>query len=205
MTRMSRKEAKQLEEKEMDKDIDKNIDSEATEEAVSEADDVKEEQNVEEEQNAEEQTDRKEDKKDAQIAELTDRYKRLLAEFDNYRKRTEKEKSAMYEVGVKDTLEKILPIVDNFERGLATVSEENKEDAFVVGIDKTYRQLTTTLENMGVVAIDTFEKEFDPNIHNAVMHVDDENYGENAIVEEFQKGYMYKESVLRHSMVKVAN
>ncbi len=202
---MSRKEAKQLEEKEMDKDIDKNIDSEATEEAVSEADDVKEEQNVEEEQNAEEQTDRKEDKKDAQIAELTDRYKRLLAEFDNYRKRTEKEKSAMYEVGVKDTLEKILPIVDNFERGLATVSEENKEDAFVVGIDKTYRQLTTTLENMGVVAIDTFEKEFDPNIHNAVMHVDDENYGENAIVEEFQKGYMYKESVLRHSMVKVAN
>ena len=202
---MSRKEAKQLEEKEMDKDIDKNIDSEATEEAVSEADDVKEEQNVEEEQNAEEQTDRKEDKKDAQIAELTDRYKRLLAEFDNYRKRTEKEKSAMYEVGVKDTLEKILPIVDNFERGLATVSEENKEDAFVVGIDKTYRQLTTTLENMGVVAIDTFEKEFDPNIHNAVMHVDDEKYGENAIVEEFQKGYMYKESVLRHSMVKVAN
>ena len=112
-----------MEEKEMDKDIDKNIDSEATEEAVSEADDVKEEQNVEEEQNAEEQTDRKEDKKDAQIAELTDRYKRLLAEFDNYRKRTEKEKSAMYEVGVKDTLEKILPIVDNFERGLATVSE----------------------------------------------------------------------------------
>ena len=111
----------------------------------------------------------------------------------------------MYEVGVKDTLEKILPIVDNFERGLATVSEENKEDAFVVGIDKTYRQLTTTLENMGVVAIDTFEKEFDPNIHNAVMHVDDEKYGENAIVEEFQKGYMYKESVLRHSMVKVAN
>ena len=194
-----------MEEKEMDKDIDKNIDSEATEEAVSEADDVKEEQNVEEEQNAEEQTDRKEDKKDAQIAELTDRYKRLLAEFDNYRKRTKKEKSAMYEVGVKDTLEKILPIVDNFERGLATVSEENKEDAFVVGIDKTYRQLTTTLENMGVVAIDTFEKEFDPNIHNAVMHVDDENYGENAIVEEFQKGYMYKESVLRHSMVKVAN
>ena len=194
-----------MEEKEMDKDIDKNIDSEATEEAVSEADDVKEEQNVEEEQNAEEQTDRKEDKKDAQIAELTDRYKRLLAEFDNYRKRTEKEKSAMYEVGVKDTLEKILPIVDNFERGLATVSEENKEDAFVVGIDKTYRQLTTTLANMGVVAIDTFEKEFDPNIHNAVMHVDDENYGENAIVEEFQKGYMYKESVLRHSMVKVAN
>lgn len=188
-----------MEEKEMDKDIDKNIDSEATEEAVSEADDVKEEQNVEE------QTDSKEDKKDAQIAELTDRYKRLLAEFDNYRKRTEKEKSAMYEVGVKDTLEKILPIVDNFERGLATVSEENKEDAFVVGIDKTYRQLTTTLENMGVVAIDTFEKEFDPNIHNAVMHVDDENYGENAIVEEFQKGYMYKESVLRHSMVKVAN
>ena len=194
-----------MEEKEMDKDIDKNIDSEATEEAVSEADDVKEEQNVEEEQNAEEQTDRKEDKKDAQIAELTDRYKRLLAEFDNYRKRTEKEKSAMYEVGVKDTLEKILTIVDNFERGLATVSEENKEDAFVVGIDKTYRQLTTTLENMGVVAIDTFEKEFDPNIHNAVMHVDDEKYGENAIVEEFQKGYMYKESVLRHSMVKVAN
>lgn len=194
-----------MEEKEMDKDIDKNIDSEVSEEAVSEADDVKEEQNVEEEQNAEEQTDRKEDKKDAQIAELTDRYKRLLAEFDNYRKRTEKEKSAMYEVGVKDTLEKILPIVDNFERGLATVSEENKEDAFVVGIDKTYRQLTTTLENMGVVAIDTFEKEFDPNIHNAVMHIDDENYGENAIVEEFQKGYMYKESVLRHSMVKVAN
>ena len=145
------------------------------------------------------------DKKDVMIEELTDRYKRLLAEFDNYRKRTEKEKSSMYEMGAKDTLEKVLPVVDNFERGLATVTDEQAEDAFVVGMSKTFKQLETVLEGLGVTPIDTKDKEFDPNLHNAVMHVDDEELGDNTIVEEFQKGYMYKESVLRHSMVKVAN
>lgn len=145
------------------------------------------------------------DKKDVMIEELTDRYKRLLAEFDNYRKRTEREKTSMYEIGTKDAIEKILPVVDNFERGFATVAEEDKEDAFVVGMDKTYKQLMQVLEGMGVTPIEASGLEFDPNLHNAVMHVDDESVGESIIVEEFQKGYKYKENVLRYSMVKVAN
>lgn len=147
----------------------------------------------------------KKDKKDAQIEELTDKYKRLLAEFDNYRKRTEKERSSMYEMGAKDTIEKILPVVDNFERGLATVKEENVEDPFVVGMNKIFTQLGSVLDGLGVKPIVTEGETFDPNLHNAVMHIDDENFGDNVIVEEFQKGYMFKENVLRHSMVKVAN
>ncbi len=147
----------------------------------------------------------KKDKKDLMIEELTDKYKRTFAEFDNFRKRTEKEKSAMYEIGAKDIIERILPVVDNFERGLQTVSEEDKSLPFVDGMDKIYRQLVKTLEDAGVKAIDAVGKEFDPNLHNAVMHIDDENFGENIVAEEFQKGYMYRETVVRHSMVKVAN
>ena len=147
----------------------------------------------------------KKDKKDEQIADLTDKLTRQMAEFDNYRKRTEKEKSAMYEIGAKDVVEKILPVVDNFERGLQSVAEENKEDPFVQGMDKIYKHLMTTLEEIGVKPIEAVGQEFNPDYHNAVMHVEDEELGENVVADEFQKGYMYRDSVVRHSMVKVAN
>ena len=147
----------------------------------------------------------KKDKKDEKIEELTDRLTRQMAEFDNFRKRTEKEKSQMYEIGAKDIIEKILPVVDNFERGLDAVREEDKEDPFIQGMEMVYKQLMTVLGELGVKPIEAVGKEFDPNLHNAVMHVEDENFGENIIAEEFQKGYMYRDSVVRHSMVKVAN
>ena len=148
---------------------------------------------------------KKKDKKDEKIEELTDRLTRQMAEFDNFRKRTDREKSQMYEVGAKDVIDKILPVVDNFERGLGAVTEEEKEDPFVKGMEQIYKQLMTTLEGIGVKPIEAVGNEFDPDFHNAVMHVEDEEVGENIIVEEFQKGYMYRDSVVRHSMVKVAN
>ena len=148
---------------------------------------------------------KKKDKKDEQIEELTDKVKRQMAEFDNFRKRREKEKSQMYDMGAKTIVEKILPVIDNFERGLAAVPEDNKEDAFVVGMDKIYRQMLTVLEEAGVKPIEAVGAEFDPNFHNAVMHVEDETLGENVVAEELQKGYMYRDTVVRHSMVKVAN
>ena len=147
----------------------------------------------------------KKDKKDEKIEELTDRLTRQMAEFDNFRKRTEKEKSQMYEIGAKDIIEKMLPVVDNFERGLDAVKEEDKEDPFIQGMEMVYKQLMTVLGELGVKPIEAVGKEFDPNLHNAVMHVEDENFRENIIAEEFQKGYMYRDSVVRHSMVKVAN
>lgn len=147
----------------------------------------------------------KKDKKDEKIEELTDRLTRQMAEFDNFRKRTEREKSQMYEIGAKDIIEKILPVIDNFERGLAAVPEESKEDPFVEGMEKIYKQIMTTLEGAGVKPIEAVGQEFNPDFHNAVMHVEDEEAGENIITEEFQKGYMYHDSVVRHSMVKVAN
>jgi len=147
----------------------------------------------------------KKDKKDEKIDELTDRLTRQMAEFDNFRKRTEKEKSQMYEIGAKDIIEKILPVVDNFERGLASMSEEDKATPFAEGMEKIYKQLMTTLESIGVKAIEAVGKEFNPDFHNAVMHVEDEEFGENIVAEEFQKGYTYRDSVVRHSMVKVAN
>ena len=142
------------------------------------------------------------DKFEQQIEELTDRLKRNMAEFDNFRKRTEKEKSSMYIIGAKDIVEKILPVVDNFERGLAQAPED---DAFADGMKMIYKQLISTLNDLGVQPIEAVGKEFDPNFHNAVMHVEDEKAGENIVVEEFQKGYTYKDFVVRHSMVKVAN
>ena len=142
------------------------------------------------------------DKFEQQIEDLTDRLKRSMAEFDNYRKRTEKEKSSMYIIGAKDIVEKILPIVDNFERGLAQAPEN---DPFADGMKMIYKQLMTALDEMGVKPIEAVGKDFDPNLHNAVMHVEDESVGENIVVEEFQKGYTYKDFVVRHSMVKVAN
>ena len=126
-----------------------------------------------------------------------------MAEFDNFRKRTEKEKAAMYEVGAKDIIEKILPVLDNFERGLAAVPEDEKGSSFAEGIEKIYKQFVKTLEDAGVETIEAVGQQFDPNLHNAVMHVEDEKYGENEIAMELQKGYKYRGSVVRHSMVAV--
>ena len=145
---------------------------------------------------------KKDNKLEQQIEDLTDRLKRNMAEFDNFRKRTEKEKSSMYVIGAKDIIEKILPVVDNFERGLAQAPED---DPFAEGMQKIYKQFTTTMEGMGVEPIEAVGKEFNPDFHNAVMHVEDEAVGENIVVEELQKGYTYKGFVVRHSMVKVAN
>lgn len=148
---------------------------------------------------------KKKDPRDEKIEELEDRVRRQMAEFDNFRKRTEKEKSHMYEVGARDVIEKILPVVDNFERGIAAVPEEERTNPVIEGMDKIYKQLMTVLTDLGVAPIEAAGREFDPNLHNAVMHIEDEELGENIVVEEFQKGYTYKESVIRHSMVKVAN
>lgn len=148
---------------------------------------------------------KKKDPRDEKIEELEDRVKRQMAEFDNFRKRTEKEKSHMYEVGARDVIEKILPVVDNFERGLAAVPEEERTNPVIEGMDKIYKQLMTVLTDLGVAPIEAAGQEFDPNLHNAVMHIEDEELGENIVAEEFQKGYTYKETVIRHSMVKVAN
>ena len=148
---------------------------------------------------------KKKDKKDEQIEDLTDRLKRQMAEFENFRKRTEKEKSQMYDMGAKAIVEKVLPVIDNFERGLAAVPEENAEDPFVDGMNKIYKQMMTVLEEAGVKPIEAVGVEFNPDFHNAVMHIEDENLGENVIAEEFQKGYTYRDTVVRHSMVKVAN
>lgn len=148
---------------------------------------------------------KKKDKTDEKIEELTDRLTRQMAEFDNFRKRTEKEKSQMYEIGAKDVIEKILPVVDNFERGLGAAKEDEKEDPFVQGMEMVYKQLMTSLEGIGVKPIEAAGQEFNPDFHNAVMHVDDDEFGENIVVEELQKGYMYRDSVVRYSMVKVAN
>lgn len=144
-------------------------------------------------------------KSEEKLADITDKYQRLMAEFENARKRNAKEQSRMYDIGAKEVLAKLLPVVDNFERGLDALSEEEKEGAFAQGIEKIYQQLMTVFDEIGVKAMDAAGKEFNPDFHNAVMHVEDEEFGENQVVEEFQKGYMYKDSVLRHSMVKVAN
>lgn len=147
---------------------------------------------------------RKKDKKDKQIEDLTaqldDLRKRNLAEFENFRKRTEKEKSTMFDMGAKSVLEKLLPIIDNFERGFAGLSEEQMSDPFVSGMDMVYKQLVKALADMGVEPIEAVGKPFDPNLHNAVMHVEDENLGENTVAQEFQKCYLYHGSVVRHSM-----
>lgn len=148
---------------------------------------------------------KKKDPRDEKIEELTDRVKRQMAEFENFRKRSEREKSTMYEMGARDIIERILPIVDNFERGLATVPEEDKGNPIAEGMEKIYKQFQKTLEEAGVKAIEAAGKEFDPNFHNAVMHVEDDSLGENIVAEELLKGYTYRDSVVRHSMVKVAN
>ena len=180
--------------------------AEATTEALEEAEEEKEQtESAPEEKKGFFKKKEKKDKKDEQIAELTDKVKRQLAEFENFRNRTEKEKSQMYMVGAKDVSEKLLPVVDSFERGIKSIKEEEKDNPVASGMEMIYKQLMSALTELGVTPIEAIGKEFDPNFHNAVMHVDDEELGENIIVEELQKGYQYKDVVLRYSMVKVAN
>ena len=145
----------------------------------------------------------KKNKQEEKIAELTDRVQRQMAEFDNFRKRTEKEKAQMFEVGAKSVIEKILPVVDNFERGLSAVPEDGKEDPFVQGMDKIYKQLMTELEGLEVKPIEAVGAEFNPDFHNAVMQVESEEFASGVVAQELQKGYMYRDSVVRHSMVAV--
>lgn len=199
------KETDPKEEVEGEKTEEKEPETEETQEGAADQEDSESHDDGEEKKEKKLFGKKKKDKKDEKIEELTDKLTRQMAEFDNFRKRTEKEKSQMYEVGAKDIIEKILPVVDNFERGLGAVTEEEKENPFVQGMEKVYKQLMTTLEGIEVKPIEAVGKEFDPDYHNAVMHVEDENLGENVIAEEFQKGYMYRDSVVRHSMVKVAN
>lgn len=201
------KDEKNIENEEVDTETTKSTETTENAQAVEEASTESEVEGKtgEEALENENKEAEKKDKKDLKIEELNDKYMRTFAEFDNFRKRTEKEKAAMFEVGAKSIVEKILPIVDSFERGLATVTEEQKREPFVEGMDKVYKQLMTTLSDAGVKPIEALNTEFNPDFHNAVMHIEDENVDENIIVEEFQKGYMYHDSVVRHSMVKVAN
>lgn len=179
-----------------------------SEEAGAE-DEVSEETTEETEHNADASEEKKgffkkkKDKKDEKIEELTDQVKRQMAEFENFRKRTEKEKTQMFDLGAKTVIEKILPIVDNFERGFTTVEETDKEDAFVQGMDKVYKQLMTELEAIGVKPIEAVGQEFNPDLHNAVMQVASEEYESGVVAQELLKGYTYKEAVVRHSMVAV--
>lgn len=162
-------------------------------------------ENVSESESAEGIDAKKKDAKDALIEELQDKVKRQMAEFDNFRKRTEKEKSAMFEMGASDIIKKLLPIVDNFERGFKSITDEEKEEPFIKGMDMVYKQTIKMLEDADVKPIEALGLEFNPELHNAVMHVEDDSVGEGIIVEEFEKGYIYRETVIRHSMVKVAN
>ena len=189
---------------------EKELEKEKTEKAVSEEKETKEaaaseKENKETSEKEEKASEKKKDLKDEKIDELNDKLKRSMAEFDNYRKRTDKEKSAMYEIGAKDVIEKILPVIDNFERGLKSIPEDQKGGPVASGMEMIYKQLITVLSDLGVTPIEAVGQEFDPNLHNAVMHAEDEGLGENIVAEEFQKGYKYKDTVLRHSMVKVAN
>ena len=177
--------------------------TETTEETESAAEDDKESDKETKGKNSFFGKKKKDNKLEQQIEDLTDRLKRNMAEFDNFRKRTEKEKSSMYVIGAKDIIEKILPVVDNFERGLATVPEESKEDPFVDGMNRIYKQLMTELENIGVKPIEAVGQEFDPNLHNAVMQVESDEYESGVIAQELQKGYTYHDMVVRHSMVSV--
>lgn len=209
------------------KDLDEELEQEEEtrteddlEEETQETEDSTEDSEISEDEgdeSAEEEADSKEkkglfskkkekkDKKTQQIEDLTDKLKRTMAEFDNFRKRTEKEKSGMYESGARGVIEKLLPVVDNFERAFKDLTDEQREDPFVDGMDKVFKQVMTIFDELGVKAIEAEGKEFNPDFHNAVMHIEDEEFEENVVAEEFQKGYTYKDSVIRHSMVKVAN
>ncbi|EJZ69570.1 co-chaperone GrpE [Lachnoanaerobaculum sp. MSX33] len=205
-----------MKEKDLKREQEENkevLEGEETGEFVEEAEETPEEAAAKaaameaevEEAFSDENLEGKPDKKDLAIADLTDRLKRSMAEFDNFRKRSEKEKATMFDMGARSVAEKLLPVVDNFERAMLATPSEGEGKAFADGIAMIYNQMTKTLEDLGVKPIDCVGKEFDPNLHNAVMHIEDESLGENVVAEELLKGYMYKDSVLRHSMVKVAN
>ena len=192
----------EVEEVEMEEETMHTSEVEAEEEAVEEESAA--------EQDAEEPKKtgffkKKKDKKDEQIEELNDRVVRQMAEFENFRKRSEKEKSMMFDMGAKNVIEKILPVVDNFERGFTTVEDADKDDAFVQGMQQVYKQLMTELEAIGVTPIEAVGQEFNPDFHNAVMQVESDEYESGIIAQEFMKGYMYKDSVVRHSMVGVVS
>lgn len=210
------------EELEKDKVVEETVDTEENKAAEESAEETKtedsaEKENAQDTEAASEETDTKEkkdgifgkkkkkDKKDAQIEDLNDRLRRQMAEFDNFRKRSEKEKSQMFDMGAKSIIEKVLPIVDNFERGLAAVQEEQKDDAFVTGMDKVYKQLMTEFDSIGVKPIEAVGQEFNPDLHNAVMQVESEEFEPGIVAQELQKGYMYKDTVVRHSMVAVVS
>lgn len=210
------------EELEKDKVVEETVDTEENKAAEESAEETKtedsaEKENAQDTEAASEETDTKEkkdgifgkkkkkDKKDAQIEDLNDRLRRQMAEFDNFRKRSEKEKSQMFDMGAKSRIEKVLPIVDNFERGLAAVPEEQKDDAFVTGMDKVYKQLMTEFDSIGVKPIEAVGQEFNPDLHNAVMQVESEEFEPGIVAQELQKGYMYKDTVVRHSMVAVVS
>ncbi|MGN0167543.1 MAG: nucleotide exchange factor GrpE [Acetatifactor sp.] len=187
------------------KECEAEATDEAAEEAAEEAPEGEDPRSWTEKRAAKKQAkqDKKADAYKEQIEQLEDKVKRQLAEFENFRNRTEKEKTAMFETGAKSVIEKMLPVVDNFERGLATVPEEKKEDPFVDGMNRVYKQLLTELENIGVKPIEAVGKEFDPNLHNAVMQVASEEYESGVVAQELQRGYTYRDSVVRHSMVAV--
>ena len=199
------------EEVEVEETVEETV--EAAEEETSEDNEVEETtEECEECEDEESETPKKEgffkkkkDKRDEQIEELNDKVKRQMAEFDNFRKRTEKEKAMMFDMGARTIIEKILPVVDNFERGFTTVEETDKDDAFVQGMQQVYRQLMTELEAAGITPIEAIGQEFNPDFHNAVMQVESEEYESGIIAQEFMKGYMYKDTVVRHSMVGVVS
>ena len=211
-----------MEELEKDKVVEETTDTEETKAAEESAEETKAEDTAETEnaQDAEETSEetetkekkdgifgkkKKKDKKDEQIEDLNDRLRRQMAEFDNFRKRSEKEKSQMFDMGARSIIEKVLPVVDNFERGLAAVPEEQKDDAFVTGMDKVYKQLMTEFDSIGVKPIEAVGQEFNPDLHNAVMQVESEEFEPGIVAQELQKGYMYKDTVVRHSMVAVVS
>lgn len=185
-----------------DKLEEEQIELESTEEPTVNSEEI---DNSQEEVAKEISLEEKLEQKEKESMDYFDRLQRTMAEFDNFRKRTVKEKNTMYENGVKEVLEKLLPVIDNFERAIGSAEEDKKDEPFVQGVEMIYKQLMTMLKEVGVEEIETVGKEFDPNLHHAVTHEENEDYGDNEIVEVFQKGYIYKETVLRYSMVKVAN
>lgn len=198
------KEAKQRMEEELKKETEEAAEEEIKEEKAAEEnnEETAEQEEVLEGEVVEETP---EEAQNNELSEAQEKYKRLFAEFDNFRKRTEREKSTRYDMGARDMVEKILPVLDTFELALKNVPESEKDSPFVDGMDKIHKQFVTVLENAGVKAIEAVGQEFNPNFHNAVMHVEDETVGDNIVVEELQKGYMYKDTIVRYSMVKVAN
>ena len=192
-------EKKEVEEEILENKNEEETSENASEEAVNEAEDAK----PEEKKKSGRKKDKNIAKLEEKLADLEDKRVRQLAEFENFRKRSEKEKSQMFEVGAKTVIEKMLPVIDNFERGLQAVPEDEKDTPFVQGVELVYKQLLTAFEELGVQPIEAVGKEFDPNLHNAVMMVDDEDLESGTVAEEMQNGYMFQESVVRHSMVKV--